>query len=85
MKRTIMKSIKNRSKNKSRSLNRFAAVECSYSYLLHSSSNSSSYPSFVQATMDKKSPSAPDFSKGEGLLPAIAQDSDTGEVLMLAG
>jgi phosphoribosyl-AMP cyclohydrolase len=26
----------------------------------------------------------PDFSKGEGLLPAIAQDADTGEVLMLA-
>ncbi len=34
--------------------------------------------------MDKKSPSAPDFSKGDGLLPAIAQDSETGEVLMLA-
>ena len=28
--------------------------------------------------------SAPDFSKGDGLLPAIAQDADTGEVLMLA-
>ncbi len=26
----------------------------------------------------------PDFSKGGGLLPAIAQDVDTGEVLMLA-
>jgi len=26
----------------------------------------------------------PDFSRGEGLLPAIAQDADTGEVLMLA-
>jgi len=26
----------------------------------------------------------PDFSKGDGLLPAIAQDSATGEVLMLA-
>jgi phosphoribosyl-AMP cyclohydrolase len=26
----------------------------------------------------------PDFSKGEGLLPAIAQDAQTGEVLMLA-
>jgi phosphoribosyl-AMP cyclohydrolase len=26
----------------------------------------------------------PDFSKGEGLLPAIAQDADSGEVLMLA-
>ncbi|MBI1902785.1 MAG: phosphoribosyl-AMP cyclohydrolase [Planctomycetia bacterium] len=28
--------------------------------------------------------SGPDFTKGEGLLPAIAQDADTGEVLMLA-
>lgn len=27
---------------------------------------------------------APDFAKGEGLLPAIAQDAATGEVLMLA-
>jgi phosphoribosyl-AMP cyclohydrolase len=27
---------------------------------------------------------APDFSKGDGLLPAIAQDARTGEVLMLA-
>src|SRR5690348_15935177 len=27
---------------------------------------------------------APDFSKGDGLLPAIAQDAQTGEVLMLA-
>ena len=27
---------------------------------------------------------APDFSKGDGLLPAIAQDVHTGEVLMLA-
>ncbi len=26
----------------------------------------------------------PDFSKGDGLLPAIAQDAATGEVLMLA-
>lgn len=26
----------------------------------------------------------PDFSKGEGLLPAIAQDAETGEVLMMA-
>lgn len=26
----------------------------------------------------------PDFDKGEGILPAIAQDADTGEVLMLA-
>ncbi|MEX0676362.1 MAG: phosphoribosyl-AMP cyclohydrolase [Pirellulales bacterium] len=27
---------------------------------------------------------APDFSKGDGLLPAIAQDAESGEVLMLA-
>jgi len=26
----------------------------------------------------------PDFSKNDGLLPAIAQDADTGEVLMIA-
>jgi len=29
-------------------------------------------------------PQIPDFSKGDGLLPAIAQDADTNEVLMLA-
>jgi phosphoribosyl-AMP cyclohydrolase len=28
--------------------------------------------------------SEPDFSKGDGLLPAIAQDAETGVVLMLA-
>jgi phosphoribosyl-AMP cyclohydrolase len=28
--------------------------------------------------------SAPDFTKGDGLLPAVAQDAQTGEVLMLA-
>jgi phosphoribosyl-AMP cyclohydrolase len=28
--------------------------------------------------------SAPDFSAGDGLLPTIAQDAETGEVLMLA-
>lgn len=27
---------------------------------------------------------APDFAKGDGMLPAIAQDAATGEVLMLA-
>jgi phosphoribosyl-AMP cyclohydrolase len=27
---------------------------------------------------------SPDFAKGNGLLPAIAQDADTGEVLMMA-
>jgi phosphoribosyl-AMP cyclohydrolase len=31
-----------------------------------------------------ESTKAPDFSKGDGLLPAIAQDAETGEVLMLA-
>ncbi len=29
-------------------------------------------------------PEGPDFSKGDGLLPAIAQDAQTGDVLMLA-
>jgi len=29
-------------------------------------------------------PPVPDFSRGDGLLPAIAQDASTGEVLMLA-
>jgi phosphoribosyl-AMP cyclohydrolase len=33
--------------------------------------------------MSSKSES-PDFSKGDGLLPAIAQDAATGDVLMLA-
>ena len=27
---------------------------------------------------------APDFAKGQGMLPAIAQDAETGEVLMMA-
>jgi len=30
------------------------------------------------------SPTGPDFSQNNGLLPAIAQDADTGEVLMMA-
>src|SRR5262245_61840836 len=34
--------------------------------------------------MAESSSSIPDFSKGDGLLPAIAQDADSGEVLMLA-
>ncbi len=34
--------------------------------------------------MSGESETAPDFSKGDGLLPAIAQDVATGEVLMLA-
>jgi len=29
-------------------------------------------------------PTGPDFSKGDGLLPAIAQDADSGQVLMMA-
>jgi phosphoribosyl-AMP cyclohydrolase len=32
----------------------------------------------------KMSSSGPDFSRGDGLLPAIVQDADSGEVLMLA-
>ena len=34
--------------------------------------------------MNESNVSNPDFKKGDGLLPAIAQDSDTGEVLMMA-
>lgn len=36
--------------------------------------------------MSETSPTAkgPDFTRGDGLLPAIAQDAQTGEVLMLA-
>lgn len=34
--------------------------------------------------MTGSSSQAPDFAKGGGLLPAIAQDSQTGEVLMMA-
>ena len=34
--------------------------------------------------MTNPSQSGPDFSKNGGLLPAIAQDAQTGEVLMLA-
>ncbi len=34
--------------------------------------------------MSKKITSGPDFAAGGGLLPAIAQDADSGEVLMLA-
>lgn len=33
--------------------------------------------------MSKQPAKVPDFSKGDGLLPAIAQDAETGEVLML--
>ena len=33
--------------------------------------------------MSKQPAEIPDFSKGDGLLPAIAQDAETGEVLML--
>jgi phosphoribosyl-AMP cyclohydrolase len=34
--------------------------------------------------MDTSPANLPDFSKNDGLLPTIAQDADTGEVLMLA-
>ncbi|MBN1589937.1 MAG: phosphoribosyl-AMP cyclohydrolase [Pirellulales bacterium] len=34
--------------------------------------------------MSEPSDSAPDFAKGGGLLPAIAQDADDGTVLMMA-
>jgi phosphoribosyl-AMP cyclohydrolase len=34
--------------------------------------------------MENASKNLPDFSKGNGLLPAIAQDADNGQVLMLA-
>jgi phosphoribosyl-AMP cyclohydrolase len=34
--------------------------------------------------MTSPSAAGPDFSRGDGLLPAIAQDAATGEVLMLA-
>ena len=34
--------------------------------------------------MPQTPPNGPDFSKGGGLLPAIAQDAETGEVLMMA-
>ena len=34
--------------------------------------------------MNATSPTGPDFGKGDGLLPAIAQDAATGQVLMLA-
>src|SRR5688572_31323393 len=39
----------------------------------------STYSSIMATT-----PLHPDFSKGDGLLPAVAQDAATGEVLMLA-
>ena len=34
--------------------------------------------------MSQTPPTGPDFAKGGGLLPAIAQDAETGEVLMMA-
>jgi phosphoribosyl-AMP cyclohydrolase len=34
--------------------------------------------------MSENPHNGPDFAKGGGLLPAIAQDADTGEVLMMA-
>jgi phosphoribosyl-AMP cyclohydrolase len=35
------------------------------------------------AQVSKQPANVPDFSKGDGLIPAIAQDAETGEVLML--
>lgn len=40
--------------------------------------------SVLMVTAMSSSAPLPDFSKGDGLLPAIAQDAETGEVLMLA-
>jgi phosphoribosyl-AMP cyclohydrolase len=37
-----------------------------------------------QSADDSALATEPDFAKGEGLLPAIAQDAATGEVLMMA-
>lgn len=34
--------------------------------------------------MDPSTPAGPDFARGGGLLPAVVQDAQTGEVLMLA-
>ena len=34
--------------------------------------------------MDQEALSGPDFSKGDGLLPVVAQDVASGDVLMLA-
>ena len=34
--------------------------------------------------MSTAQPEGPDFSQGEGLLPAIAQDAESGQVLMMA-
>jgi phosphoribosyl-AMP cyclohydrolase len=34
--------------------------------------------------MSESSATGPDFTRGDGLLPAIAQDAETGEVLMMA-
>ncbi len=34
--------------------------------------------------MSENTSTTPDFTRGDGLLPAIAQDAQTGEVLMLA-
>ena len=39
---------------------------------------------FQTSTMSDAPADLPDFAKGGGLLPAVAQDADTGEVLMLA-
>jgi phosphoribosyl-AMP cyclohydrolase len=38
----------------------------------------------MRQTKDETTVLTPDFSKGDGLIPAIAQDAASGEVLMLA-
>jgi phosphoribosyl-AMP cyclohydrolase len=39
---------------------------------------------FLKEFMSSLPSDGPDFTRGDGLLPAIAQDAQTGEVLMLA-
>ena len=38
----------------------------------------------MAASPDTQQVNAPDFAKGGGMLPAIAQDAETGDVLMMA-
>ena len=43
------------------------------------------YPAWMKAAMASNAePQGPDFEQAGGILPAIAQDADTGQVLMLA-
>jgi phosphoribosyl-AMP cyclohydrolase len=41
-------------------------------------------PHGLPIRLEPSPPTGPDFTRGDGLLPAIAQDADTGDVLMLA-